>query len=128
MMLCPQLHRHVMPPIYLLCFYCMFALYLLCVCFVFAATGDTDRQDTCCHAHHHTQGLAPAAVLDRVQDRLPTLLVGGSLYWPVVNVANFALLSPSQRVLGVSACSLVWNAYMSFVTAGDGSSGSSSSK
>lgn len=73
------------------------------------------------------EGLAPAAVLDRVQDRLPTLLVGGSLYWPVVNVANFALLAPSQRVLGVSACSLVWNAYMSFVTAGDGSSSSSSS-
>lgn len=45
-------------------------------------------------------------------------LVSGTLYWPVVNAVNFALLPPSgySRLLAVNAAALAWNGYLSLVT------------
>jgi Mpv17 / PMP22 family len=43
----------------------------------------------------------------------PTI-VAGTAFWPVANIANFALVPPRLRVLYVGILGLVWNAYLSW--------------
>eukprot|EP00882_Tetradesmus_deserticola_P004187 GHRQ01004423.1.p1 GENE.GHRQ01004423.1~~GHRQ01004423.1.p1 ORF type:complete len:181 (+),score=35.37 GHRQ01004423.1:187-729(+) len=53
----------------------------------------------------------------QVRHKLPKLFMTGSVYWPTVNVANFMLVPPQQRVLAVNACAILWNTYLSYVNA-----------
>ena len=63
------------------------------------------------------EGRPPAHVMDKIQHRVPDVFVHGCAFWPVANMVNFALVSPTMRVPYVAACAGVWNSYLSWTNA-----------
>jgi hypothetical protein len=51
---------------------------------------------------------------EKIRTHVPQAFVTGSLYWPVVNSINFALVPPSGRVPYLAVCAGVWNSYLSW--------------
>jgi protein Mpv17 len=47
---------------------------------------------------------------------LPGLIGSSCCFWPVAHGLNFALVPLSLRIVFMSACSVTWGAYLSFVT------------
>ena len=74
------------------------------------------------------EGLPPTQVMDKIRHRVPEVFVHGCAFWPVANVVNFALVSPTLRVPYVAACAGVWNSYLSWTNARDDAEGDSVGK
>mmetsp|Transcript_4461 Transcript_4461/g.7440 ORF Transcript_4461/g.7440 Transcript_4461/m.7440 type:complete len:188 (+) Transcript_4461:188-751(+) len=50
----------------------------------------------------------------KIQDNFVAMYTSGSVFWPVANVTNFMFVAPAARMLYVNACSLLWNAFLSW--------------
>ena len=59
------------------------------------------------------RGPAYRDCVARVQHGVPVAMGAGTAFWVPVNIVNFALVPPSQRVLYANAAGLLWNAYLS---------------
>jgi hypothetical protein len=46
------------------------------------------------------------------EKKRPDTLLCCSCHRPVVNVLNFKFVPPTQRVLAVNVCAILWNAYL----------------
>ncbi|KAK9477139.1 hypothetical protein V1514DRAFT_334645 [Lipomyces japonicus] len=64
-----------------------------------------------------SQGIFSSSELfDNLKQRLPTAWVNGCMYWPNVVILNFTVIPPHCRGLVNSFASMIWQAYLSFLT------------
>lgn len=57
-------------------------------------------------------------IWEKLRQRVPPAFVGGSIFWPVANGINFALVTTQQlRMLYLACCGAVWNSYLSWANA-----------
>jgi protein Mpv17 len=62
------------------------------------------------------EGRPLVASLQRLRAAFPQTFAAGFVWIPV-NVVSFSVVPPGARLLWVNCCSLVWNAYLSYVSA-----------
>lgn len=62
------------------------------------------------------EGLNFRENIERMESRLPDLLIYGSAIWPVANVVNFAYVPLHRRLLYLNMIGVGWNAFLSFQT------------
>jgi len=62
------------------------------------------------------EGLNFRENTERMESRLPDLLIYGSAIWPVANVVNFAYVPLHRRLLYLNMIGVGWNAFLSFQT------------
>ena len=62
------------------------------------------------------EGLNFRENMERMESRLPDLLIYGSAIWPVANVVNFAYVPLHRRLLYLNMIGVGWNAFLSFQT------------
>ena len=62
------------------------------------------------------EGLDFRENVERMESRLPDLLIYGSAIWPVANVVNFAYVPLHRRLLYLNMIGVGWNAFLSFQT------------
>ena len=67
----------------------------------------------------YVEGLRGAEIVDKVKQRVPEAFAGGCVFWPLVNVVNFALLPATMRVPYLATAGTVWNTFLSFINAND---------
>jgi hypothetical protein len=53
-------------------------------------------------------------IVEKVKHRVPEAFVAGCIFWPVANVANFALIPSRYRVPYLSFAAGVWNSFLSW--------------
>ncbi|KAK9449568.1 uncharacterized protein V1518DRAFT_455723 [Limtongia smithiae] len=58
----------------------------------------------------------PKEIAANLKERLPIAWMNGCMYWPNVVVINFTLVPPHFRGLVNSLASVIWQAYLSFLT------------
>jgi hypothetical protein len=58
------------------------------------------------------EGRGLAGGLDKLRSNFASTFVGGSVFWPVVNMINFRFVPSTHRLLYVNGCGLVWNAFL----------------
>ncbi|KAK9369891.1 hypothetical protein V1509DRAFT_617842 [Lipomyces kononenkoae] len=58
----------------------------------------------------------PIEIIDRLKQRVPIAWVNGCMFWPNIVVLNFTVVPPHFRGLVTSAASVVWQAYLSWLT------------
>jgi protein Mpv17 len=61
------------------------------------------------------QGGTVGEIVNKLRTRWRRALVAAWSFWPVVNVANFGLVSLPYRVLYSNVMSLLWTGYLSYV-------------
>ncbi|KAK9462146.1 uncharacterized protein V1516DRAFT_673879 [Lipomyces oligophaga] len=63
------------------------------------------------------QGITdPNKIFENLKQRVPVAWVNGCMYWPNVVILNFTLIPPHCRGLVNSAASVIWQAYLSWLT------------
>ncbi len=60
------------------------------------------------------EGLSVKENVERMESRLPDLLIYGSTIWPVANIVNFAYVPLHRRLLYLNMIGVGWNAFLSF--------------
>ncbi|KAK9324984.1 hypothetical protein V1517DRAFT_315681 [Lipomyces orientalis] len=60
--------------------------------------------------------LDPGEIIDRLKQRVPIAWMNGCMFWPNIVILNFTLVPPHFRGLVNSAASVVWQAYLSWLT------------
>jgi Mpv17 / PMP22 family len=65
------------------------------------------------------EGKPVDVVASKVFARVPEAFLSGCLYWPLVNVVNFAVVPSTMRVPYVAIAAAVWNSYLSWANARD---------
>ncbi|KAK9808051.1 hypothetical protein WJX73_009814 [Symbiochloris irregularis] len=63
------------------------------------------------------EGKSHQTGVQSIKDNFWTAFSAGSIYWPVVNVVNFALMPADKRMLLTSSAALVYNTFLSWVNA-----------
>lgn len=63
------------------------------------------------------EGLSPSEIKSQFVDRVPSLWLTGSLFWPVIHVANLCLVPLVFRPPVVNLAGLAWNVYICSTTA-----------
>lgn len=60
------------------------------------------------------EGMMSTGVVEKVRTHVPEAFVTGCVFWPIVNVVNFALVGPSFRLPYIAAVGGVWNGFLSW--------------
>lgn len=64
------------------------------------------------HACGVRQGKSHQAGVQAIKDNFGPAFSAGSVYWPLVNIVNFAACPPEKRILLASSAALVYNTFL----------------
>ena len=57
------------------------------------------------------------SIVEHVQTKIPDAFAGGCVFWPVVNMINFAFVPPTLRVPYLAGVGSIWNCFLSWLNA-----------
>lgn len=60
------------------------------------------------------EGKSLQGCLEKTKALLPSILVSGSVFWPIANTVSFMVIPASQRVLFAGIMGLFWNGVLSY--------------
>jgi protein Mpv17 len=58
------------------------------------------------------EGRGLAGGIEKLRTNFVNTFLGGSVFWPVVNMINFVHVPSTHRLLYVNGCGLIWNAFL----------------